>query len=107
MSNPVSPVPMSPVNFLARSAQVFAARTAVVHGERRYTYREFGERVCRASTMLHGCGVAPGDRVAYLCPNTPAMLEANFAVPLLSAVLVAVNTRLAPQEIAGFRGVSA
>jgi acyl-CoA synthetase (AMP-forming)/AMP-acid ligase II len=100
MSETVSPSPLSPVSLLARSARVFAPRTAVIDGEREYTYEELGERVGRAAAVLRGLGVGPGDRVAYLCPNLPAMLEGHFAVPLLGAVLVAINTRLAPQEIA-------
>ncbi len=100
MTESISPVPMSPVSLLIRSAAVFAPRTAVVHGTRKYTYRELGERVGRAAAALRGLGVGPGDRVAYLCPNVPAMLEAHFAVPLLRAVLVAINTRLAAPEIA-------
>jgi fatty-acyl-CoA synthase len=93
-------VPLSPVSFLARSAVVFAERVAVRHRDRSFTYREFADRVGRAAAMLRQLGVEPGDRVAYLCPNIPALLEAHFAVPLLRAVLVAINTRLAPQEIA-------
>jgi fatty-acyl-CoA synthase len=45
-------------------------------------------------------GLAKGDRVAYLLPNIPAMLEGHFAVPLAGGVLVAINTRLSPAEIA-------
>lgn len=100
MSESVSVVPLSPTSFLVRSARVFAPRTAVIHGDREFTYREFGERVARAAAALRGLGVEPGDRVAYLCPNVPAVLEGHFAVPLLQAVLVTINTRLAPQEIA-------
>jgi fatty-acyl-CoA synthase len=48
---------------------------------------------------LRGAGVRPGDRVAYLMPNVPEMLAAHFAVPLAGAVLVAINTRLAPDEV--------
>ena len=43
--------------------------------------------------------MAPGDRVAYLLPNVPEMVVAHFAVPLAGAVLVAINTRLASEEI--------
>src|SRR5919197_1705584 len=86
---------LSPVSFLRRSAFVYPDKIAVVHGERRYTYREFHERVNRLASALAGAGVEAGDRVAFLCPNTPALLEAHFAVPAAGAVLVAINTRLA------------
>jgi fatty-acyl-CoA synthase len=83
---------LSPVSFLRRSAFVYPDKVAVVHGERRYSYREFHERVNRLASALAGAGVEAGDRVAFLCPNIPALLEAHFAVPAAGAVLVA------PQE---------
>src|ERR687888_1160329 len=89
---------LSPVSFLRRSAFVYPDKIAVVHGERRYTYREFHERVNRLASALAGAGVEAGDRVAFLCPNTPALLEAHFAVPAARALLVAINTRLAAGE---------
>jgi len=85
---------------LRRSAFVYPDKVAVVHGERRYSYREFHERVNRLASALAGAGVEAGDRVAFLCPNIPALLEAHFAVPAAGAVLVAVNTRLAAGEVA-------
>ena len=96
----IAPVPLTPVSFLVRSARLFAGRTAIVHGDKRITYAGFGERVGRAAAVLRGLGVGAGDRVAYLCPNVPAMLDAPFAVPMLNAVLVTINTRLAPAEVA-------
>ncbi|HMQ32575.1 MAG TPA: AMP-binding protein, partial [Chloroflexaceae bacterium] len=92
--------PLSPRAFLARSARVFAGRTAVVYGERRATYAELDERARRLAAALRALGVGPGDRVAFLCPNTPPLLEAHFACPILGAVLVAVNTRLSSDEVA-------
>jgi len=91
---------LSPVSFLRRSAFVYPDKVAVVHGERRYSYREFHERVNRLASALAGAGVDAGDRVAFLCPNIPALLEAHFAVPAAGAVLVAINTRLAAGEVA-------
>lgn len=96
----VSSAPLSPLSFLARSASVFADRPAVLYRDTVYTYRQLGERVGRAAAALRNLGIQPGDRVAYLCPNVPALLEAHFAVPLLGAVLVAINTRLAASEVA-------
>src|ERR1044072_6937129 len=90
---------LSPISFLRRSASVFPDRTAVVHGERRYTYREFEDRVDRLVRALKSAGLQRGDRVAFLSPNTPPMLEAHYAVPAASGVLVAVNTRLNSEEV--------
>ncbi len=90
---------LSPVPFLARAAAVFGERTAVIYGKRRYSYREFGERADRLAAALRHAGVEPGDRVAFLCPNTPELLEAHFAVPAVGAILVAMNTRLSAEDV--------
>src|SRR5215216_2470451 len=87
------------VDFLGRSAYMFPDKTAVVYGERRYTYREFEERVDLLASRLRDASFQKGDRVAFLCPNTPSMLEGTFAVPAAGLVLVAINTRLSAGEI--------
>ncbi|HEY0397012.1 MAG TPA: AMP-binding protein, partial [Acidimicrobiia bacterium] len=97
---------LSPISFLRRSASVFPDRTAVVHGERRYSYRQLEERVDRLVRALHAAGLEPGDRVAFLSPNTPAMLEAHYGVPAAGGVLVAVNTRLNSEEVGYILGHS-
>ena len=89
----------TPVSFLCRSAYIFPDKTAVVHGDRRYTYRQFEERVNRLASGLRAEGLQKHDRVAFLCPNIPAMLEAHFAVPAAGGILVAINTRLNAEEI--------
>jgi fatty-acyl-CoA synthase len=96
---PVSRTELSPVSFLRRSAYVLPEKTAIVHNNRRYTYRQFEERVNRLASQLRNAGLQKHDRVAFLCPNIPAMLEAHFAVPVAGGVLVAINTRLNPEEI--------
>ena len=96
---PVHITPLTPLAFLERSASVFAGAVAVVHGDRRITYHELAAEVTRVARALQASGVAAGDRVAYLCHNAPALLVAHFAVPLAGGVLVAVNTRLAPEEV--------
>jgi fatty-acyl-CoA synthase len=99
VSHDVWSTPLTPLAFLGRAAEVFADREAVVYGERRMTYTQFSQEVTRVAHALRACGVNPGDRVAYLMPNIPEMLVAQFAVPLAGGVLVAVNTRLAPPEV--------
>ncbi|MBL8216232.1 MAG: AMP-binding protein [Bryobacterales bacterium] len=91
--------PLTPLSFLARSASVYRDKLAVVYGEQRYNYAEFQRRVFRLASALRKEGIGPGDRVAVLSPNTPMALEAHFAVPLLGAVLVMLNTRLAAVEL--------
>ncbi|MGI9540378.1 MAG: AMP-binding protein [Miltoncostaeaceae bacterium] len=91
---------LTPLAFLERAADVFADHAAIVHEGRVVTYREFAGEVIRLANALRASGIAPGDRVAYLCPNTPELVVAHFAVPLAGGVLVALNTRLVPPEIA-------
>ena len=97
---------LTPVSFLERSACVFPDKVAVIHGARRYTYRQFEERVNRLASALRGAGLAKHDRVAFLCPNIPAMLEAHYGVPGAGGILVAINTRLSSDEIGYILGHS-
>ncbi|ORZ03663.1 hypothetical protein BCR43DRAFT_451192 [Syncephalastrum racemosum] len=93
--------PLDPVRFLLRSAMVFARSPAVEHGDHfRIDYATLAERVRRfANVLLDKYEVKKGDRVAVLCQNIPAFVEANFAVPSAGAVLVPLNTRLTAPEI--------
>jgi len=95
----VSVSPLTPLSFLQRTAEVFPEKPAIVYGDRSTTYREFAAEATRLARALQASGVRAGDRVAYLCPNIPEMLVAHFAVPLAGAVLVAINTRLSPEEV--------
>src|SRR5688500_10030553 len=90
---------LTPLRFLQRSADVFRQKPAVVYGERSWTYPELNERVHRLASALRGAGIERGDRVAYLVPNIPPLLEAHFGVLLAGGVLVAINTRLSGPEI--------
>ena len=102
MARPVSAVyrtELTPLSFLERSAIVWPDKTAILYGDRDISYAEMAGNATRLGHALTASGIGEGDRVAYLCPNTPEMLIAHFAVPLVSAVLVAINTRLSPAEI--------
>src|SRR5947209_11308256 len=90
---------LTPVSFLRRSAYMFPDKTAIVHGDRHYTYQEFEERVNRLASRLRDSELQKGDRVAFLCPNIPPMLEAHYGVPLAGQILVAINTRLSKDEV--------
>ncbi len=92
--------PLTPTSFLTRAAHVFGDRTAVVDGEARRTYAELLERTRRLAGFLRDSGVEPGDRVASLATNVSLGLEVNYGVPMAGGVLVAMNTRLSPRELA-------
>ena len=90
---------LNPVDFLHRAAYIYPDQTAVVDGERRYSYRQLAERSWQLANALRSAGLAKGDRVATLLFNSPAMLEAHFGVPAAGGILVAVNHRLAGAEV--------
>lgn len=91
---------LTPINFLLRSRDVYGDKTAVVHGAQRYTYNQFFTRINRLANALLAAGVGKGDKVAFISPNIPPMLEAHYAVPLIGAALVSINIRLSANEVA-------
>ena len=91
---------LTPCDFMARAAEIYPARTAVVHGALRRSYAETYERCRRLAAALVERGVGLGDTVSIMAPNVPAMLEAHFGVPMAGAVLNALNIRLDAASIA-------
>ncbi len=91
---------LTPLWLGERSGAVFPRKTAVVYGDQRYTYGQLAARVNRLASALRKAGLQHGDRVAFLCPNTPPILEAHFGVPLAGGILVTINVRLSTDEIA-------
>ncbi|NDZ15743.1 acyl-CoA synthetase [Variovorax sp. WS11] len=94
MPSPANHEPLTPLSFLDRTADVFPDRVAIVHGDMRQSWCETRKRCRRLASALVRRGVKPLDVVAVLAPNTPAMLEAHFGVPLAGAVINAINVRL-------------
>jgi fatty-acyl-CoA synthase len=90
--------PLTPLEFARRTRRLHGQREGVVDGELRLTYEQFFDRCDRWSTALQQLGVARGDRVATIAPNTHAQLEAFYAVPQIGAVLVPINYRLTPED---------
>lgn len=87
-------VALTPLSHLVRARDVFADRTAVIYGDHRVTHAQYHDRCTRLASALAAMGIAPGDVVATLIPNTPAQAEAHFGVPACGAVLNTINTRL-------------
>ncbi|PAY23088.1 acyl-CoA synthetase [Dietzia natronolimnaea] len=90
---------LTPLAFLEKAARVVPDATAVVDGPRRQSYAEFADRATRLASLLRMRGVARGERVGVLAPNSAEALLAQFAVPLAGGAVVALNTRLAPPEV--------
>jgi len=91
---------LTPLRFLERSALISRGQVAVKFDARSWTYEEFHTRVNRLASALRKAGLEQGDRVAFICENSPPMLEAHFGVPLAGGILVPINVRLATGEIA-------
>jgi fatty-acyl-CoA synthase len=91
---------LTPTSFLERSGTVHAERTAVIDGDRRYSYREWRSRARRLASALRRGGLRKDDRVAFLAFNSEPLLLGHFGVPQAGGVIVAINTRLSPDEIA-------
>ncbi|MCI0631323.1 MAG: long-chain-fatty-acid--CoA ligase [Phycisphaerales bacterium] len=91
-------VSLTPLDFMRRARFLYEGRPAVVDGSHRLIYGQFGARCDRWSAALQRLGVARGDRVAYISPNTLAALESFYGVPQSGAVLVPINYRLSPEE---------
>ena len=93
-------VPLSPVSFLPRAAEIYPDRVAIVHGSLRLSYKDFLGRARRLASALARKGVKRGDVVSAMLPNVPAMLDAHYGVPMLGAVLNTINTRLDADTVA-------
>jgi fatty-acyl-CoA synthase len=91
-------VPLNEYDFLQRALVVHSDKEAVVSGDLRLTYRQFGERVFAWANLMRSLGVEKGDRVAILMPNSHRILEAFYGTPLLGAILMPLNFRLIPDD---------
>ena len=98
--NPANFQPLTPLTFLERAATVHPDQTAIVHGPLKRSYRDFYARSRRLASALARRGIGPGDTVSVMLPNTPAMLECHYGVPMAGAVLNTLNTRLDARIIA-------
>src|SRR5271167_4910818 len=93
-------IPLTPLRFLRYAAQQYPRRTAVVCNDERFTYAQMADRVSRLAGALRHAGTQPGDRVAFLSSNCHRLLEAYYGVLEAGAVLLPLNIRLAPTELA-------
>ena len=93
-------VPLSVLEFRDRAETYFGEKIGVIDGDKRFTYRQFGERTHRLANALRDLGVAPRDRVSFITYNTHQLLEAYYGVLEAGAVFNPVNIRLTPKEIA-------
>ena len=98
--SPANYVPLTPLSFLNRTVDLYPDRTAVIYGDRSYTWLDVGERTTRLASGLSKLGIGVGDTVSIMCPNTPELFEAHFGVAMAGGVLNAINTRLDVDTVA-------
>ena len=91
-------VPLTPLEFARRARRIYPHHEAVVDGPLRLTYEQFFDRCDRWSAVLQQFDVDAGARVAYIAPNTHAMLESFYGVPQIGAVVVPINYRLTAND---------
>ncbi|WP_312016651.1 AMP-binding protein, partial [Bradyrhizobium sp. BR 10261] len=97
---PANFLPLTPLSFLSRTAAVYPDLTSTIYGDRSFTWAQVHARCKRFASYLRRCGVGAGDTVAAMLPNVPAMNELHFSVPMVGAVLNALNVRLDAPSIA-------
>ena len=98
--NTANYIPLSPLSFLARTADIFGTRTAIVYENRQYSWQQTYDRSRALASALTRRGLGLGDTVSIIAANTPEMYEAHFGVPMAGCVLNTINTRLEAETIA-------
>ena len=92
--------PLTPLSFLERAARVYPDRLSIIHEDTKYTWGETYKRCCLLASSLQKMGIGVGDTVSFMGANTPETFEAHFGVPMIGAVLNALNVRLDAKAIA-------
>ncbi len=98
--NPANFVPLTPISFLHRTADIYGQHKAVIYENREYSWSESRERCVRIASSLANLGIKQGDTVSVLAFNTPEMFESHFSIPMAGAVLNTINIRLDAVTIA-------
>ena len=97
--NEANYVPLSPLTFLERTKDIYPNYEALVYESRSYTWEEVYKRCVKFASALDKLGVKTGDTVSIMAFNTPEIFEAHYSIPMVGAVINAINTRLDPNTI--------
>jgi long-chain acyl-CoA synthetase len=97
---------MSLGKMLAENAGTYAERVAVIHGDRRITYRELEQAACALANHLRSLGLGKGDKVALMLPNCPEFIIAYFGIQKMGGVAVTLNVQSTPYELRHLLGNS-
>ncbi len=93
-ANEANFVPLTPLSFLQRTADIYPDRESLIYNDRRYTWAQTRARCTRIASSIAARGLGKNDTVSMFAFNTPEMFEAHFAIPMSGAVLNTINTRL-------------
>lgn len=91
--------PLTPLDWKRRAVKYYPQKTAIIDEEKKFTYKEFGERIDKLSAALHNAGIREGEHVAVMLPNTHYMLECFYGISQLGAVMVPLNYRLQAEDL--------
>ncbi len=97
--NDANYVPLTPLSFLERAKDIYPNYEAVVYESRKYTWSEVYKRCVKFASALDKIGIKTGDTVSVLAFNTPEIFEAHYSIPMVGAVINAINTRLDSKTI--------
>ena len=97
--NDANYVPLTPLSFLERAKDIYPTYEAVVYESRKYTWSEVYKRCVKFASALDKIGIKTGDTVSVLAFNTPEIFEAHYSIPMVGAVINAINTRLDSKTI--------
>jgi len=97
--NDANYVPLSPLSFLERTKDIYPNYEAIVYESRSYTWAEVYKRCVKFASALEKIGIKTGDTVSIMAFNTPEIFEAHYSIPMVGAVINAINTRLDPKTI--------
>ena len=92
-------IPLSPLSFLDRTKDIYPNYEAIVYESRSYTWGEVYKRCVKFASALDKLGIKIGDTVSIMAFNTPEIFEAHYSIPMVGAVINAINTRLDPNTI--------
>ena len=90
---------LTPISFLERTANIFPNYTSIISENNKFTWKSTFARCRLFASALQKKNIKKGDTVSIIAPNTSAMYEAHFAIPMVGAVINTINIRLDPKTI--------
>ena len=90
---------LTPVFFLERTASIFPNYTSIISENKQFTWKNKFDRCKLFASSLQKKNIKKGDTISIIAPNSSAMYEAHFAIPMIGAIINTINIRLDPKTI--------